>query len=373
MTEIHSIQENLSQYLSIPVTNSMELKTDTSAFQEPSIKNWVTYTTNHPEDANELLSFLADILTQDIDIYKKGIACILGGTLIEMGGDPTIIVDAIVHQLSYQLSLAESLIAVAEQENISIDPPTEQSIAYLFACDADATKSYLTAPFVVLATMTSICRVKAARQRLRMDSTLVNRVFHLEDEIDHLFYLKQVIYSADDMEMLVLHPESKTGLHIKADMIQNNFHFFTLLQDVYLSQFSNHAAFASYQRNDTAIQLAKGIAKWDNESLMDTALFGFYDFASLTPEGKLPASVPPANWLFGEGTLYHIPQLEKMPIVLLGENNLSDRSWDIHFCTPVHEALKPNLEILEILSTEQLQTQIDTILSYQAENFSPST
>jgi hypothetical protein len=362
MTETQRLIQDFVQYLHTPIISSRDLKTDQTAFQQPAIENLLRFAVENRDKLDELLANIATALSSESDVYKKGLACLISGTLIEFGGNPKIIVETIVQQLENHLTAVESFLTHAKQERLATDKLTLKDIELLFACDADAVKSWITAPYVVLAAMTSICRVKEARIQLRQNSSFITQVVHLEDDIDNLYYLKQVIYSVDDFELIALHPESKTGLRLRAEMIQNNFHFFTLLQDQYVNQFGSLADFAHLKRNEKAIQLAKGVNISElDEQIHDHALFGFYDYGSLDEKGNLLQAVPPANWLFGEGTLYHVPKLNGVPIVLLGKNSLGGRSWDITFCTPVHEALKPKLEVLEVLSVEQIEEQIKQI------------
>jgi hypothetical protein len=350
-------------YLHTPITNGQHLKQDQTAFQEPAIEQLLRFAVENRDSLDEILTSIAMVLPLDLDMYKKGLTCLICGSLIEFGGNPKIVVDHIIQQLENHLTATESFLSLAEQEGLEGNPLSPKELDFFFTQDADALKASITSSYVVLATMTSICRLKEARQSIRSNTPLIHQVMQLEDDIDNLYYLKQVLYSVDDLEMIILHPQSETGLKIKANMIQNNFHFFTLLQDLYLTQFASHPIFAGLSRNEKAIHLAKGGALSDyEENLSDHALFGFYDFNSLDEEGNLPAAVMPANWLFGEGTLHHIPRLNGAPVVILGENTLGNRTWDITFCTPVHEALKPNLEIVEVLSSDQVQQYINMIL-----------
>ena len=323
MTEIQTVIQDFNHYLQTPITNSHDLKLDQTAFQDPAIQQLLQYAIDNQEKLNELLTSIALVLPQELDIYKKGLACLLCGTLIEFGGDPEIVVDEIVQQLEDHLSVTQTYLTLANQEGFDTENIKENERDILYTLDSDAVKASTTVSIVVLATMTSICRVKEARQELRQNSNLIQQMVQLEDDVENLSYLQQVMYSADEMKMIVLHPESQTGLYIQADMIQNNFHLFTLLQGQYLQQFGHHPAFASLSQNETAIRIAKGEDHpQDDELTHDYAHFGFYDFAALHTDGKLSASIPPGNWLFGEGTLHHIPKMNGIPIVLLGPNML---------------------------------------------------
>jgi hypothetical protein len=351
-------------YLHRPITNSKDLKQDQTAFQEQAIEQLLRFAVDNPAYLDELLTHIAEILPLELDLYKKGLAILICGSLIEFGGNPKIIVQAIAQQLEQHLTATESFLALAEKEGLDYESLSLKDLDFLFDRDQEAVKANITASFVVLATMTSICRVKAARFELRQNSPFIQQVMRLEDDVDNLYYLRQVIFSVDDLEMIVLHPESQTGLKIKADMVQNNFHFFTLLQDTYLKEFRLHPSFTTLIRNEPAIQIAKGEKTVNaNQQLQDHALFGFYDFGALNKQGDLLQPTPVGNWLFGEGTLHHIPKYNGIPVVLLGENMLGGRSWDVSFCIPVHEALKPKLEIIEVLSPEQVHIQIQQIIA----------
>ncbi len=361
MTQQKVIQDYID-YLHTPITNGQDLKQDQTAFQEPAIEQLLRFAVDNRDSLDEILTSIAMVLPLDLDMYKKGLTCLICGSLIEFGGNPKIVVDHIIQQLENHLTATESFLSLAEQEGWNGNTLSPKQLDFFFANDADALKASITSSYVVLATMTSICRLKEARQSIRTNTPLIHQIIQLEDDVDNLYYLKQVLYSVDDFKMIIIHPQSETGLKIKAEMIQNNFHFFTLLQDLYLTQFGSHSTFADLPRNEKAIHLAKGGSLSDSEEhLSDHALFGFYDLNALDEDGNLPPAVMPAHWLFGEGTLHHIPKLNGIPIVILGENMLGDRSWDITFCTPVHETLNPRLELLEVLSSDQVQQYITSI------------
>jgi hypothetical protein len=356
------VTQDFIDYLHRPITYAQELKQDQTAFQEPAIEQLLRFAVENRDSLDEILTSIAMVLPLDLDLYKKGLTCLICGSLIEFGGNPKIVVDHIVQQLENHLTATESFLSLAEQGGWERNNLTPEQLNYLFSQDADALKASMTASYVVLATMTSICRLKEARQSIRANTPFIHQVIQLEDDVENLYYLKQVLYSADDLEMIILHPQSETGLKIKADMVQNNFHFFTLLQDLYLRQFSSYPDFANISLHEKAIHIAKGGALPENQdNINDRAVFGFYDYNALDEDGNLPAAVMPANWLFGEGTLHHIPKLNGIPVVILGENTLGERTWDITFCTPVHEALKPKLEVLDVLSAEQVQQYITKI------------
>ncbi|WP_028778812.1 hypothetical protein [Shimazuella kribbensis] len=357
---IHSFIE----YLHIPITNRKDLKQDQTAFQEQALEQLLRFAVENPTHLDEILANIAQVLPLELDVYKKGLATLICGSLIEFGGNPKIIVQAIVEQLEKHLTATEAFLALIEKEGLDSESLSSNDLDLLFNRNQDAVKASITASFVVLATMTSICRVKEARFELRQNGPLIQQVIRLEDDVDNLYYLRQVIHSVDDLEMIVLHPESQTGLKIKADMVQNNFHFFTLLQDQFVEQFRLHPSFTSFIRNEAAIQIAKGEEMPEqNQQLQDHALFGFYDYGALNDEGQLLESVPVGNWLFGEGTLHHVPKYNGVPVVLLGENMLGGRSWDVSFCIPVHEALKPSIEIVEVFSPEQVHSQIQQMIA----------
>lgn len=204
------------------VQRQEEVKADASAFQDSSIRELFPHAKAHPKQIDGLLGSIADFLDGEADTYKKGLACIIAGTLVEKGGDPAGIVGAVVRQLERHLILLE---AYFQQDD-------ELSLAERFQTAPDTVKAQVTSDFVVLATMTMICRDKQARIELRQNQQLLRLIEELEEQIDNLHFVNIVLGSEDDLEVVALHPETSTGIRLRLSMVQNNFHLFTRSWDL---------------------------------------------------------------------------------------------------------------------------------------------
>lgn len=259
------------------VQRQEEVKADASAFQDSSIRELFLHAKAHLKQIDGLLGSIADFLDGEADTYKKGLACIIAGTLVEKGGDPAGIVGAVVRQLERHLILLE---AYFQQDD-------ELSLAERFQTAPDTVKAQVTSDFVVLATMTMICRDKQARIELRQNQQLLRLIEELEEQIDNLHFVNIVLGSEDDLEVVALHPETSTGIRLRLSMVQNNFHLFTLLQDVFVQQFQAQEPFASMPRNEVAVEAATGVAYPDTDDAFDSALFGFYAGGALDENGAL--------------------------------------------------------------------------------------
>lgn len=332
-------------FLQQDVQQLEELKADASAFQDSSIRELFLHAKAHPEQIDDLLRLIANFLDEEADTYKKGLACIIAGTLVENGGDPAVIVGAVVRQLERHLQLLEAYF----QQDAALP------LADRFEKAPDTVKAQVTSDFVVLATMTMICRDKHARIEMRQNQQLCRLIEELEEQVDNLHYVNVVLGSADDLEVVALHPETSTGIRLRLSMVQNNFHLFTLLQDVFIQQFQSQEPFASMPRNEVAVKAATGVEYPDTENACDSALFGFYSGGALDENGFLTEQGAFSHWLFGEDTPQRIPRVEEKAIVLLGPSLFAQRSWDLSFCVPVHDALTPQAELVEVLSGEQVK------------------
>ncbi|MFC8684203.1 hypothetical protein [Brevibacillus porteri] len=329
-----------------------DIQADSRAFQDPSIKAMFQHAVSHPESINEILSQLTAFLDSEADTYKKGLACIMSGTLVEYGGDPSLIVDSVVRQLERHLILIEAYLA---NEELS----TEEH----FLSRPDTVKARVTSDFVILATMTMICRNKQARNQMRQNEGLVRLIESLYEHIDNLEYVHDVLNSVDDLEVVALHPETLSGVRVRLETVQNNFHLFTLLQDVMLQSFHVKEPFASMQRNEVAIKAASGIEYPETSGASDEALFGFFNRFGLDENSGELKQNELEGWIFGEMMPTHIPRIDGKAMILLGEKIFASRSWDLSFCVPVHSALSPKTELLEVLSPEQTKAWLDRIVA----------
>ncbi|MFF0828950.1 hypothetical protein ACFYU8_18945 [Brevibacillus sp. NPDC003359] len=346
------VLQPLLSFLEREVYQLEDIHEDSRAFQDPSIKAMFQHAVSNAESINEILGQLAAFLDSEADTYKKGLSCIMSGTLVEYGGDPSLIVDSVVRQLERHLLLIETYLA---NEELSVEEH--------FLSRPDTVKARVTSDFVILATMTMICRYKQARNQMRQKEELVRLIESLYEHIDNLEYVHDVLNSVDDLEVVVLHPETFTGVRVRLETVQNNFHLFTLLQDVMLRSFQEKEPFASMQRNEVAIKAASGIEYPETSGASDEALFGFFNAYGLDENSSQMKQNQLEGWVFGEMMPTHIPRIDGKALILLGENIFASRSWDLSFCVPVHSALSPRTELLEVLSPEQTKTWLDKIVA----------
>ncbi len=140
-------------------------------------------------------------------------------------------------------------------------------------------------------------------------------------------------------ELLVLHGVEGVGVRVKYENIENCFHLFTLLQGLL-----QRVMPGAKTQSTTMYKIARG------------ELVGQVHDSAWWHYGR--AGVPKADFVgmvFGEPTLDSIDEVDGQQVLLLWPPIIADRSWNSGFFQPIIDARKPNVELLEKLSPDEVK------------------
>ena len=177
--------------------------------------------------------------------------------------------------------------------------------------------------------------------RARIEALSVNGTLPFEE----LHFLHRAAQMAYEDELVVLLPASNAGMIVRAHGTNNNFHAFSLLQDL----FSVHAKTLGIRQ-----PLADRLGADDEPRDSDSALYLWLQ-AKAYVGGEL---VDRMAWAWGEGTLRENARRQgKLVLVALETEDKPARGWN-GFNQTFHSEQKPQVTLVRFLTAEEVATYL---------------
>jgi hypothetical protein len=339
-----AVIEALAEYANRPTT-SHECRADTGEiFGARPLANLMRFAQSLDSIAelNELLSEVAPLVRAD-DPFRAGVVAINCGTLVEMGGDPAVV-------FPHLLAVLPEYLALARRAHERKQKPDE-----LFESDPDAAKALAGLSYLLLCTMTVICRRMEARQVLRANAEIAAGIEALRAHNREADFVSQVLGYTDGVELLVLVPETRQGFRFALEAINNNFHLFTMVQAA--------LTLGGHLPGEPPEPEMYGIATGEGpqpSTRVDFARWHFYSWEGLQPDEQF-ATTDFRTWIPGDAKPADIPEFEGTRILVIGPAFLGGRSWSSNEFACIHDALRSRADIAEVLPREQVEMWIEKI------------
>lgn len=294
-----------------------------------------------PETANAILGGLAPAVAE-ADPFQAARLALLCGSLVEAGGDPTLTVGPLVDRLPLLLTgAAYTLDRLAEGD----DPEV------LFHLDPDAVKSWKAVRYFVLAAMAMLARDAAARQRARAIPELRAALKVIAPHDTDARFLTLTLDLCDGVELLVLHPGQEKGFRVGLEAIATNGHLFTLLQGTLIGD-PKAGLLDAPPPDEAVVGVAAGLILPD-QHVGDRALFHYYDWSAVDGDPAV-SELHLGATLWTDGRPEEIAEFEGTRILVLGPPTFGYRGWDSTLFPLFHDALRPRVRVVEVLSPEQV-------------------
>ena len=335
----------LTEYANKPAT-SRDIRADASeVFGRPpfSLLNQFTQSLTARAELDALLADVAPLI-RAADPFRGGVVAVNCGTLVEMGGDAALVFPHLLAELPRHLTLARR---AHERE--------ETAPAALFDADPDAARALGGLRYLLLATMTVICRKAEYRQALRANADIAEAVAVLRDGHAEADFVGQVLGYTDGVELLVLVPAEKKGFRVALEAVATNAHLFTLLQAALIG--GGHLE--GDPVDDDVVSVATGAVPATGV-LMDHARFHYNHWTALTAAGTLEPMAF-GTWPGVGESPADIPIFDGVPVLLVGPPVFGSRGWDSNFFANIHDALRSRAEVVEALPRERVQEWLDRI------------
>lgn len=315
-------------------------------FAQPAFLGLAQFTQSF-DTLTELNALVADVapLIRAADPFRGSSIAINCGTLVEWGADPDVVFPHLLAELPRHLALARR----ALERNAA-------SPGALFDADPDAAKAAAGLVFLLLATMTVICRKAAYRQALRANPEIRANVEALRESSREADFVAQVLDLIDDVDLLVLAPNERKGFRVRLEAVNYNAHLFTLLQAALIG--GGHLE--GEPLDEEVVAVARGEAA-PTHVLTDHARFHFSPWYELTSDDPFVGSIGAIVALPVDGNPAGIPEFHGVPVVLIGPKVFGSRQWDNGFFANIHDALKSRAEIIEVLPPERVDEWLDRI------------
>jgi len=347
--------------LRLPVLHEDDLDTQAGFFDRDAVSNFYRGTVKEGT-GDEVLQAAAALLPE-LHPLRAALFAILCGGLVENGADPRLLFSAALRCLARLLeSLAPYCAAEPMEDDEEEDAPEEDPADVLAWRAAESTLEALppaerlqvdasrqAVDLLVLPLMAMLMRdVRNHRElladealRVRIESLSVNGTLPFEE----LHFLHRAAQMAYEDELVVLLPASSAGMIVRAHGINNNFHAFSLLQDL----FSVHAETLGIRQ-----PLADRLGADDEPRDSDSAQYLWLQ-AKAYAGGEL---VDRMAWAWGEGTLRENARRQgRLVLVALETEDKPARGWN-GFNQNFHSEQKPQVSLVRFLTAEEVATYL---------------
>ena len=250
---------------------------------------------------------------------------------------------SIVDQLEKASDLAcRFLIAYENTISRHWRDPTARETA--FKSQPDEFKAWVGFEFIGLAAMTIFARSAEARAVAQGRDELRDWLAKLAPHHEIARYLLEMLECVD-AKFVILVPHENVGFHIEADAVRNNFHLMTLLQ----ARLIGDGYVYGPEVDEGLAAMARGQADLDEADTISAA-FNFHPWIAVEADGQ----ISPEAMIFGEQHPNQIPDLDDEKIMILTPVTVV-RSWDTNWVAPLHEALRSDVRVIDILVAPEVK------------------
>lgn len=342
-----------------PVLHDTDLDTQAAFFAREEVRSFYFDVLESPAK-DDVLRASAGLLP-GLHTHRAALLALFCGALVENGADPRLLFDAARQLMSRLLASLAPYCAMAPQEVEADEAQGDQHLEELAAWQAASAAFEALAPqerfevgarqaavdLLVLPLMAMVVRDVRNHRALLADGALVS---HIEDmhanealPFEQLHFLRGAAQLAYEDELVVLLPTSRAGMVVKAHGINNNFHAFSLLQDL----MREHAATLGIRQS-----FAKRPAGDDEGDSHDRdAAEYLWLQATAFSKGEL---VDGMAWSWGEGTLRENARRQgKLVLVAVETEDKPGRSWN-GFNGMLHSEQKAHVSLVRFLTPDEV-------------------
>ena len=199
-------------------------------------------------------------------------------------------------------------------------------------------------PFVGQSVVTHLARMPALRGELGADAQLLARVERLRAFSHGAVWIHEALTKSSG-RLILLHPESRTGVKLRYMNVSNAFHLFSLIQTAV-----GTALPGGREPSDAIARVARGKS---TETVNDEAWWHYSH-----PRARQPDL---ATMIGGERLVRELPEIEGHRVMLAWSTLLKSRGWDTGFLQP-HLAAMPADAVLDgVLTATECETWFDRI------------
>lgn len=356
-----ALPPDLLAILQQPVLQDADLDTQATFFEREEVQSFYFDTLENP-DKDDVLRASAGLLP-GLHPHRAALLVLLCGALVENGADPRLLFDAAQGLMGRLLASLAPYCAMAPQEVEADEAQDEEELEALAAWQAANAAFEALAPqerfevgarqaavdLLVLPLMAMVVRNVHNHRALLADGALMSDIedIYANDSLpfEQLHFLRGAAQLAYEDELVVLLPTSRAGMVVKAHGINNNFHAFSLLQDLMRA----HAKTLGI-RQSFAERPAANDEDEDDPRDSDAAEYLWLQ-ATAFANGEL---VDGMAWSWGEGTLRENARRQgKLVLVAVETEDKPSRSWN-GFSGVLHSEQKAHVSLARFLTPDEV-------------------
>jgi hypothetical protein len=339
-----------------PVLRDADLDTQPSFFTREDVRDFYLSVVNDP--AKDDVLRIAATLLPDLHPHRAALLALFCGALVENGADPHLLFDAAQRLMGQLLASLEPFCATEpqeedEDEQDEEDPDLTAWEAANAALDAlkpqerfEVGARQASVDLLVLPLMAMVMRDVRNHRALLADGELVTRIDAMSTSdtlpFEQLHFLRGAAQLAYEDELVVLLPTSRAGMVVKAHGLNNNFHAFSLLQDL----MREHAKALGIRQ-----PVAEAREDEDDEPRPSDCAEYLWLQATAFAKGEL---VDRMAWSWGEGTLRENARRQgRLVLVALETEDKPGRSWT-GFNHVLHSEQKAHVSLVRFLTPEEV-------------------
>ena len=293
-------------------------------FDEPEVNDALAWakTLSLPEK-NDVLTSLSARLPA-LDAAKASALLVFGGSLVEDGASPTILLESGLEHLMRLQQLQDA------------GQPSAEA-AWRFA---------------VIGLMALLCRSAPGRALFKQQVETVAWLEANEDLSDHFNYLLRLVEISDEEVLWVLFPHHETGLEVSVSQVNNTFHLLTLLQPLVLAQ---AAALKLRKRPALASPALLRFAQGDHTAPHEGTDRNLWEWLNALAYEGGPLNSAQVAW--GEAPVSSLPRVRGNVLLLATEREkYLQRSWDAGFLASMHDANRPAVLLRRLLPPTEVRS-----------------
>ncbi|MEZ4428871.1 MAG: hypothetical protein R3A51_14435 [Nannocystaceae bacterium] len=270
----------------------------------------------------------------DLQVARLAVLC---GSMVERGGPASAIAPALLERARPLLARARELVTLRGPEDDDAAPDM-RDLCLRYPAQG---RALLGAELTALALMTTLCRDKPTRIAARRTPGLAEDLEAIEDDARSAYYVRSLLETVDDLELEVIHVETRRGFRLRVSGVRSSFHLFTLIQGALIGD-PAAGLLPGPAPDPEVVAVARGELRYCDAS-SDTAAWHYAQWTAWTPEGLRPGAIDASIW--GEASPLQILPLRGVPTMLLAPKVLGARSWDVSFLGALHDAHRVELEV----------------------------
>lgn len=281
------------------------------------------------------------------------------GGMVEDGGDPVPLADALRARLPKDFAAARRFVELLEAE-ADIERPDDAdpaTLAEIGRRERGGASAWAALRFSTVAAMAVWCRHRPSRLAAKSETRMIEDAVFLGDRGGYCFFIGELLSAADGAELTVIAPEQHKGYVVELEAVRNAAHLFVLLEDVLVDD-ADAGLLTGPKADPRVAAIARGEGRLESADSFNVRWHYEYWW------GLEPAAAAKAIGLHRavaamigvEATVHDLPAFRGRPVMLMRPGKFRSRACDMSFFAPLHDALRSGVSVKRHLTADEVDT-----------------